>query len=134
MPAYIIARVDIRDRDKYREYMRHTPRMIAKFGGRFIARGGEVVTLEGPEEKRRIVLIEFPSLERAKAFFESDDYKAIKKKREGAGEGQFLAVDGYDSAQWEAAVSESQPLASTESGSPETAIAGQPPTATSTGV
>jgi len=57
MTAYIVAHVDIQDWDAYREYMRHTPRIIEKFGGRFIARGGEPVTLEGPEETLRIVLI-----------------------------------------------------------------------------
>jgi uncharacterized protein (DUF1330 family) len=112
MPAYIIARVDVRDLDQYREYTRHTPRIIAQFGGRFIVRGSEAITLEGPEERRRIVLIEFPSLERAEAFFASDDYQAIKKKREGAGDGQFLAVDGYDLAEWDAAVAESRRQAS----------------------
>jgi uncharacterized protein (DUF1330 family) len=108
MSAYIIVRVDVRDWDKYREYTRHTPRVLAKFGGRFIARGSEPIVLEGPEEKRRIVLIEFPSLDQARAFYESDDYKAIKKKREDAGEAQLLAVDGYNLTDWEQAVRESQ--------------------------
>jgi len=88
--------------------MRHTPRIIARFGGRFIARRPAPLTLEGPEETRRIVVIEFPSTERAKAFYESDDYQAIKKKRDGAGEGQFIIVEGYDPAEWDSAVRESQ--------------------------
>ena len=62
MTAYILARVDVRDWDRYGEYVKHTPRVIAKFGGRFLIRGGDAVTLEGPAETLRIVLIEFPSL------------------------------------------------------------------------
>ena len=65
MSAYIVAHVDVKNWVAYREYMRHTPRVIHQFGGRFIARGGEMVTLEGPEETLRIVLIEFPTLDHA---------------------------------------------------------------------
>ncbi len=64
MAAYIVARVDVRDWDAYREYMRDTPRVIQKFGGRFITRGGEMLTLEGPQETLRLVLMEFPSWSR----------------------------------------------------------------------
>jgi len=55
MPAYIIAFVDVTDRDRYAEYMKVTPSIIAKFGGKFIARGGKTETLEGPRENRRVV-------------------------------------------------------------------------------
>ena len=95
MPAYIIARVDVTDWERYREYTRATPAAIAKFGGKFIVRGGQVVTLEGPQEIRRIVVIEFPSLEQAKAFYASEDYTIVRKLREGAAIGQFLAIEGY---------------------------------------
>ena len=110
MAAYIIARVNVRDWGAYREYMRHTPRVIQKFGGRFIARGGEMVTLEGPEETLRVVLIEFPSIERAKAFYNSPDYARTKRLREGGGEAQFVALDGYPAEEWEAAARESADL------------------------
>jgi uncharacterized protein (DUF1330 family) len=108
--AYIIARVDVRDWDAYREYMRHTPRVIQKFGGRFIARGGETVTLEGPEETLRVVLIEFPSLEQAKAFYKSPEYARTKRLRAGGGEAQFVAVEGYPAEEWEEAARESASL------------------------
>src|SRR6266566_821259 len=71
MPAYIIARVDVTDPIRYRDYINATPAVIAQYGGRFIIRGGEIVTLEGEPETHRIVVIEFPSLERAKEFFGS---------------------------------------------------------------
>lgn len=111
MAAYIVVRADVRDWDAYREYMRHTPRVIARFGGRFIVRGGETVTLEGPEERQRLVVLEFPSLQHAKDFYESPAYAEIKKIREGGGEAQFVAVDGYAAEAWERVVSESRALA-----------------------
>lgn len=94
MAAYVIARVNVTDWDCYKEYMKVTPGIIAKFGGKFIARAGEMVTLEGPEETRRVVLIEFPSLEKVKEFYNSEDYKEAKKLRAGAATAQFLAIDG----------------------------------------
>jgi len=94
MPAYIIARVQVTDWARYREYTKLTPAAIEKFGGRFIVRGGEMVTLEGPEETGRIVVIEFPSLDQAKAFYHSEEYSRARKLREGAAQGQFLAIEG----------------------------------------
>ncbi len=55
-----------------------------------------------------MVVIEFPSLERAKAFYASEDYAAVKALREGAGEGQFLAVDGFHPAAWAEMLAASQ--------------------------
>ena len=110
MAAYIVARVDVRDWEAYREYMRHTPRVIQKFGGRFIARGGAMVTLEGPEETLRVVLIEFPSIEQAKAFYDSPEYARTRRLREGGGEAQFVAVDGYPAEEWDKAARESADL------------------------
>ena len=110
MAAYIVARVNVQNRNAYQEYMRHTPRVIRKYGGRFMARGGQMVTLEGPEEKLRIVLIEFPSLENAKAFYQSPEYAQIKKLREGGGEVQFVAIDGYAVTEWDAVVQASEKL------------------------
>lgn len=111
MTACVVAHVHVENWDAYREYMRHTPRLIAKFGGRFIARGGEMVTLEGPQETLRIVLIEFPDLAQAKAFYNSDDYARIKTLRDGAGFAKFVAIDGYPVEQWNAAFEQSARLA-----------------------
>ncbi len=96
MAAYLIARVNVTDWDKYNEYIKVTPGIIAKFGGRFIARGGETITFEGPEEKWRIVVVEFPDLEKAKEFYYSPEYTDAKKIREGAALAQFVAIDGLD--------------------------------------
>jgi uncharacterized protein (DUF1330 family) len=94
MPAYIIARVDVTDWDRYREYTRATPEVIARYGGKFLVRGGRTVTLEGEPENRRLVVIEFPSLEKAQEFYHSPEYSRVKGLRAGAAIGQFLAVDG----------------------------------------
>jgi len=94
MPAYIIARVEVTNWEQYREYTKATPEVIAKYGGKFIVRAGEMVNLEGPEETRRIVVIEFPSLAQAKAFYDSKEYTEVKKLRLGAATGQFFAIEG----------------------------------------
>ena len=95
MPAYLIARVEVTDWARYREYTKATPEAIARYGGKFIVRGGEVVTLEGEPENRRLVVIEFPTLERAREFFHSPEYIRVKALRAGAAVGQFLVVDGF---------------------------------------
>lgn len=94
MAAYLIARIDVTDPEQYGQYIAQTPGVIEKFGGRFIARGGETVTLEGQEETRRIALVEFPSLRQAKAFYRSAEYQEVKKLREGAAEMHLVVVEG----------------------------------------
>jgi uncharacterized protein (DUF1330 family) len=98
MPAYIIARVDVSDWDRYSQYVKATPEVIARYGGKFIVRGGEIITLEGEPEKRRLVVIEFPTLQLAQEFFHSPEYTQVKQLRIGASVGQFLAVEGVVSS------------------------------------
>jgi uncharacterized protein (DUF1330 family) len=100
MTAYIVAHVDIRDWDRYREYMRHTPGVIARHGGRFVARGGETVLLEGEPDNLRLVVIEFPDLAHAVAFYRSPEYAEVKRLREGAGSARFVAIEGYPESEW----------------------------------
>lgn len=94
MTAYLIARVDVTDWDAYREYMKLTPPLVEAHGGKFIARGGEVVTLEGEEETRRVVLLEFPSVADAQTFFDSPGYSEARAVRANAAEAQFVVVSG----------------------------------------
>ena len=96
MAAYLLARVEVRDMQQYRKYTQRTPEVIAQFGGRFLVRGGEVVTLEGPESTERIVLIEFPSLAQVQAFYASPEYQAAKELRLGVSDASFLALAGVD--------------------------------------
>jgi len=94
MTAYIIAKINVTDAEQYQKYMNVTPGVIEQFGGRFIVRGGESVTLEGPEETNRVVVVEFPSLDKVLEFYNSQEYQAAKKLREGAATTSFIAVDG----------------------------------------
>ena len=94
MAAYMIARVRVTDPTRYQKYVASTLPTIEKFGGRFLARGGRTVTFEGSEETRRVVILEFPSLERAQEWYASEDYQTVKKLRVGAAEGSFVMVDG----------------------------------------
>lgn len=94
MAGYILARIQVTDWDRYAEYTKATPAIVAKYGGKFIIRGGEVETLEGPEERSRVVLLEFPSVEKAKEFYHSKEYAEAKKLREGAATASFVALRG----------------------------------------
>jgi len=94
MAAYFIARVDISDREKYGRYLKEAPAIIEKYGGRVIVRSENPVALEGPDEKRRIIVIEFPSLEKIREFYDSPEYRRARTLREGAADGEIIAVDG----------------------------------------
>lgn len=94
MAAYIVARVEITDAGKMKEYQALTPAAIEKHGGKFIARGGDVVTLEGDEETRRVVLIEFPDMAAAQTFWDSPEYDEARQKRIGGADFQAFIVDG----------------------------------------
>jgi uncharacterized protein (DUF1330 family) len=95
MPAYIIAFIEVTDPQKYAQYAQRTPAAIEQFGGRFIVRGGKSLTLEGPQENRRIVVLEFPDFARAEAFYRSQEYQQAKVFREGAAKAAFVLVEGH---------------------------------------
>jgi uncharacterized protein (DUF1330 family) len=84
MPAYVIADVAVSDPAKYEGYKALSPGAIAKHGGRFLARGGQCGTLEGDWKPGRVVVIEFPSYEKAQAFYTSVEYTAARRARAGA--------------------------------------------------
>jgi uncharacterized protein (DUF1330 family) len=94
MPAYLIARVQILNLERYRAYMDATPAVVSQYGGKFIVRGGDILTLEGEPEQRRLVIIQFPTKEHAEAFYSSPEYAKAKQLRAGAASGQFLLIEG----------------------------------------
>ena len=96
MPAYLIVETDITDPTQYEQYKAASPGAIAAGGGRFLVRGGEMAVLEGDWHPSRLVVLEFPDLEAAKAFYESDEYRAAIKLREGAANLRMVAVQGVD--------------------------------------
>lgn len=95
MTAYIIARVNVTDPDKYEGYKALSPAAIAAYGGRYLVRGGPIQTLEGEPESRRVVVLEFPTMEAAEKFYNSSEYGAAREKRRGAAEFQLILVEGY---------------------------------------
>ena len=99
MPSYVIAQVKVTDKERYAEYVKRTPAVIASFGGRFIVRGGETVTIEGPEVDERVVVLEFANIDQAIACFRSPAYEEAKKFRLGAAEMRLFAVQGFDPAE-----------------------------------
>lgn len=96
MAAYIFGRIEVTDWDRYTEYMKLTPGIIEKYGGRFIARGGQMIALEGPEITERVVLVEFPTLERAREFYDSEEYQRAREIRHGAATVSLIAIEGTD--------------------------------------
>ena len=96
MPAYIVARVDVAEPALLKDYLATTPPIIEKYRGRFIVRGGSTVTLEGPIESRRIVIIEFPDMADAEAFYNSEEYLQARKLRDSVAVAEFIAVDGIE--------------------------------------
>ena len=94
MPAYVIAHIDVKDPTRYEDYKRMSPISIEKFGGRFIARGGKTTSLEGTWQPKRIVLIEFPSVERAREWWASADYAPAKALRQATSTGDLVVVEG----------------------------------------
>ena len=97
MSAYLIYRAHVHDADAYRAYMARTPDAIAAFGGRFLARGGETVTLEGAPETARVIIVEFPSLDAARAFYDSAIYREAMPFRRHCADVQMVVVDGFGS-------------------------------------
>jgi uncharacterized protein (DUF1330 family) len=94
MPAYLIVETDITDPEQYEQYKAASPGAIAAHGGRFVVRGGEMAVLEGDWTPKRLVVVEFDDLETAKRFYESPEYQAAIKLREGAANLNMVAVEG----------------------------------------
>ncbi|MCY3944827.1 MAG: DUF1330 domain-containing protein [Anaerolineaceae bacterium] len=94
MAAYLLAQVEVHDMEQYRKYTAQTPALIEKYGGRFLVRGGEAVTLEGDAPASRLVLIEFPSLQTVQDFYNSEEYQEVLQLRLPASTASFLALDG----------------------------------------
>ena len=97
MPAYWVARARIVDPVAYKKYTDLVPGIIAKWGGKVLARGGRYELLEGPDKFRRFVVIEFPTFEQGVACFRSPEYDAAAAfRRAGAGEVETIMVDAGD--------------------------------------
>jgi uncharacterized protein (DUF1330 family) len=92
--AYVIANVEIKDPVRYEDYKRMVPATLTKYGGRFIVRGGKTEALEGDWQPARLVLLEFPSVEKARAWWHSPEYAAAKALRQATSTGSLLILEG----------------------------------------
>jgi uncharacterized protein (DUF1330 family) len=97
MPAYVIVEVEVHDPIEYEEYKKLTPTSITAYDGKFVVRGAHTESLEGEWNPQRIVILEFPSVERAKEWWHSKEYAAAKKIRQKTAKTKMLVVEGYHS-------------------------------------
>jgi len=94
MVAYVIADIEVIDSAGYEEYRRRAPATIAAYGGRYIARGGATEVLEGSWSPKRCVLLEFPSLERFRAWWSSPEYAPLRAIRERTARSNLVVTEG----------------------------------------
>jgi uncharacterized protein (DUF1330 family) len=98
MPAYLIAQITVRDAAAYERYRQLAPPSIATYGGRYVVRGGATERLEGSWRPSRLVVLEFPSVERAREWWDSPEYAAAKALRQASTDTEMLLVEGLSSA------------------------------------
>jgi uncharacterized protein (DUF1330 family) len=94
MAAYIVVQVDVKDPNRYADYRAMVVPTLAQYGGRFIVRGGKTETLEGDWAPKRFVVVEFPSVDQAKAWWASPEYAEAKALRQATSETQMIVAEG----------------------------------------
>ena len=94
MAAYIIVQVNVTDSKRYEDYKKMVPPTLEPYGGQFLARGGKVQNLEGSWNPARMVIIEFDSVERAKAWWGSNEYAEAKALRQATADTEMIVVEG----------------------------------------
>jgi uncharacterized protein (DUF1330 family) len=94
MAAYLMGEIEVTDPATYEEYRKQVLAVVTKYGGRFIVRGGKVETLEGGWSPKRVVALEFPSLEQARSFYRSPEYAPLIALRQKASRGKLILVEG----------------------------------------
>ena len=94
MVAYVIVQIEIEDAEKYEQYRAGVPATVEAHGGRYLVRGGRMDHLEGEAPLPRVAVLEFPSFEQAKAWYDSDDYADLKRLRQSASRTNAILVEG----------------------------------------
>ena len=94
MPVYLIANVDVKDNVTFKDYAKATPSIIKRYGGKLLVRGGDFEICEGRWSPKRLVLVEFESMQKAKQFYSSPEYKAVKDLRQSSAYTEWVFVDG----------------------------------------
>jgi uncharacterized protein (DUF1330 family) len=94
MAAYYIVEIDIQDPARFEEYRSKVPATIERYGGKYLVRGGRLETIEGEWKPKRIVVLEFPTFEQAKRWYDSEEYRPLKELRRRTARGHIVLVDG----------------------------------------
>ena len=94
MPAYVIAEVTVTDPNTMEEYRKQVPATVARYGGRFLVRGGAHETIEGEWKPNRLVILEFPTMEQARRWYDSEEYREPKALRIKSGRTNLVMVEG----------------------------------------
>lgn len=94
MKAYVIIDVTIQNPTRYEDYKKLTPGSLVPFDGKFIVRGGASEVMEGDWQPGRVVVLEFPSTEKAKAWWSSEGYQPAKAIRQSASRTNMILVEG----------------------------------------
>ena len=94
MTAYVISDIEVTDPAEFEEYKRLSPPSVAQYGGRFLARGGDLEILEGDWSPKRLAILEFPDACAAKAWIESAAYAPARKVRHGSAKSALVVVAG----------------------------------------
>jgi uncharacterized protein (DUF1330 family) len=98
MPAYLVVNIDVQDSERYALYRAMVPATLAAFGGRYLARGGHTEVLEGDWQPSRLVIVEFPSVERAREWLESPEYAEARAIRRATTRTDMVVIDGIADA------------------------------------
>ena len=96
MAGYVVVELETSDHECMARYRELSGPSVERHGGRFLVRGGRFELLEGDWNPERLVVIEFPSVEQAREWYESEDYREARDVRAGAARLQMLLVEGYE--------------------------------------
>jgi len=96
--GYVIAEVEVQNKEAFEEYRKLVPATLEPYGGRFVIRGGKVETMEGDWTPKRIVVLEFPDFERAREWWASEAYAEPKRMRQRAAKTNLILVEGWQGA------------------------------------
>lgn len=94
MAVYVVADIEVRNPELYEEYRRKVPPIITAYGGRYLARGGATEVLEGSGNPKRIVIVEFPDMERFRAWWSSPEYTPLRELRQRAAVSRLIVTQG----------------------------------------
>ena len=94
MVAYVLVDIEVTDQGTYDDYRRQVPPLVEKFDGKYLVRGGDPETLEGQWMPKRLVVLEFPDLAKAKEFYDSEEYRPLKALRMKATNSKMVLVEG----------------------------------------